>query len=117
MTGLLQVADPHFATEQAAVVEALAGRLRHPYRGDRKRFGADLALVHHGNDRWWTAQGGTALSNRIREGQPNAVSLLLWGHGACDGRCRVERWGYGAEPGPAFVRAAITENTPDMAPR
>lgn len=59
----------------------------------------------------WAVQAGTAVSWRVRDGQPNSVNLLRWGRDAPAGRCVIERWDCGAG-GPAFVRAAVVEVTP-----
>ncbi len=61
--------------------------------------------------RLWAVQAGTAVSHRVRDGQPNSVNLLRWGRDAPHGRCVVEQWDCPAA-GPAFVRAAVTEFEP-----
>lgn len=59
----------------------------------------------------WAVQAGTAVSSRVRDGQPNSVNLLRWGCDAPPGRCVVERWDYSAS-GSAFVRNAAVEVAP-----
>jgi len=66
--------------------------------------------------RLWSVQAGTAVSNRVRGGQPNSVNLLRWGRDAPRGRCVVEQWDCPAA-GPAFVRAAVTEFEPHRGAR
>ena len=61
--------------------------------------------------RLWAVQAGTAVSHRVRGGQPNSVNVLRWGRDAPRGRCVVEQWDCPAA-GPAFVRAAVTEFEP-----
>jgi 3',5'-cyclic AMP phosphodiesterase CpdA len=61
--------------------------------------------------RLWSVQAGTAVSDRVRGGQPNSVNVLRWGRDAPRGRCVVEQWDCPAL-GPAFVRAAATEFEP-----
>jgi 3',5'-cyclic AMP phosphodiesterase CpdA len=61
--------------------------------------------------RLWAVQAGTAVSHRVRAGQPNSVNVLRWGRDAPRGRCVVEQWDCPAV-GPAFVRAAVTEFEP-----
>ena len=61
--------------------------------------------------RLWAVQAGTAVSHRVRGGQPNSVNLLRWGSDAPRGRCVVEQWDCPAG-GPVFVRAAVTEFEP-----
>lgn len=59
----------------------------------------------------WAVQAGTAVSWRVRDGQPNSVNLLRWGSDAPAGRCVIERWDCRAS-GPSFVRAAVDDVTP-----
>jgi len=62
----------------------------------------------------WTAQAGTAVSSRVRQGLPNSVNLLRWGADSTDatpGCCVIEQWDYSAAA-EAFVRAAVTELRP-----
>ena len=61
--------------------------------------------------RLWAVQAGTAVSHRVRGGQPNSVNVLRCGRDAPRGRCLVEQWDCPAV-GPAFVRAAVTEFEP-----
>ena len=61
--------------------------------------------------RLWSVQAGTAVSHRVRGGQPNSVNVLRWGRDAPPGRCVVEQWDCPAA-GPSFVRAAVTEFEP-----
>ena len=65
--------------------------------------------------RLWSVQAGTAVSHRVRGGQPNSVNVLRWGRDAPLGRCVVEQWDCPAD-GPAFVRAAVTEFEPQRPP-
>lgn len=64
----------------------------------------------------WAVQAGTAVSRRVRDGQPNSVNLVRWGRDAPKGRCLIERWDYGAS-GHAFVRRAVIEVEPGGAAR
>jgi 3',5'-cyclic AMP phosphodiesterase CpdA len=59
----------------------------------------------------WAVQAGTAVSSRVRDGEPNSVNLLRWGRHAPAGRCLIERWDYAAMA-QAFVRTAVTEVEP-----
>jgi 3',5'-cyclic AMP phosphodiesterase CpdA len=61
--------------------------------------------------RLWSVQAGTAVSHRVRSGQPNSVNVLRWGRDAPLGRCVVEQWDCPAV-GPAFVRAKVSEFEP-----
>jgi 3',5'-cyclic AMP phosphodiesterase CpdA len=61
--------------------------------------------------RLWSVQAGTAVSHRVRSGQPNSVNVLRWGCDAPPGRCVVEQWDCPAM-GPAFVRAKVSEFEP-----
>jgi 3',5'-cyclic AMP phosphodiesterase CpdA len=61
--------------------------------------------------RLWSVQAGTAVSHRVRGGQPNSVNVLRWGLDAPSGRCVVEQWDCPAA-GPAFVRVTVTECKP-----
>jgi 3',5'-cyclic AMP phosphodiesterase CpdA len=61
--------------------------------------------------RLWSVQAGTAVSRRVRGGQPNSVNVLRWGRDAPPGRCVVEQWDCPAA-GPAFVPAAVYEFEP-----
>jgi 3',5'-cyclic AMP phosphodiesterase CpdA len=63
----------------------------------------------------WAVQAGTAVSWRVRDGQPNSVNLLRWGRDAPAGRCVIERWDCGPS-GPSFVRAASVEIAPGALP-
>ena len=60
----------------------------------------------------WAVQAGTAVSRRVRDGNPNSVNLVRWGRDASSGRCLIERWDCNAA-GPAFVRAAVVDVMPD----
>ncbi|MDH6591521.1 3',5'-cyclic AMP phosphodiesterase CpdA [Variovorax sp. TBS-050B] len=52
----------------------------------------------------WAVQAGTAVSSRVRGGQPNSVNVLR-AAGPADARgCEAERWDHSAVEG-AFVRA------------
>ena len=56
----------------------------------------------------WAVQAGTAVSWRVRDGQPNSVNIVRWGGYVPGGRCLIERWDCDAG-GPAFALAAVTE--------
>lgn len=62
----------------------------------------------------WTVQAGTAVSSRVRAGQPNSVNLLRWGGGSAPGVCQIEQWDFSAEC-RAFVRVQVTTVRPDRA--
>jgi 3',5'-cyclic AMP phosphodiesterase CpdA len=62
----------------------------------------------------WAVQAGTAVSWRVRDGIQNSVNLLRWGRDAPAGLCLIERWDCSAT-GPAFIRSAVVEVTPDRA--
>jgi len=55
----------------------------------------------------WAVQAGTSVSRRVRDGHPNSVNLLRWGHGAPAGQCAIEQWNFDA-PTQSFVLAAAT---------
>jgi 3',5'-cyclic AMP phosphodiesterase CpdA len=59
----------------------------------------------------WAVQAGTAVSWRVRDGQPNSVNLLRWGHGAPVGRCLIEQWDFDALTG-CFGQVASTDLQP-----
>ena len=61
--------------------------------------------------RLWAVQAGTAVSHRVRGGQPNSVNLLRWGRDAPLGRCMVEQWDC-PSVGQAFVRVKVSEFEP-----
>ncbi len=62
----------------------------------------------------WAVQAGTAVSRRVRDGQPNSVNLLRWGQGAPAGCCVMEQWDF--EPqARAFLRVAATHWQPERA--
>ncbi len=44
----------------------------------------------------WVVQAGTAVSSRVRDGQPNSVNLLRWSGPAAAGGCSIERWDFAA---------------------
>jgi 3',5'-cyclic AMP phosphodiesterase CpdA len=84
--------------------------------------GADLVLGGHihlpgvvplqpGPRPIWVVQAGTAVSSRVRRGQPQSVNLLRWGPGAPAGRCRIEQWDFAAAR-QTFVCARATEVQP-----
>jgi 3',5'-cyclic AMP phosphodiesterase CpdA len=75
--------------------------------------GADVVLAGHlhrpdcyplslGARRLWVVHAGTALSSRLRAGEPNSVNVLRWDAGADARSGRVERWDF--EPGAAAFR-------------
>jgi 3',5'-cyclic AMP phosphodiesterase CpdA len=57
--------------------------------------------------RLWSVQAGTAVSHRVRGGQPNSVNVLRWGRDAPLGRCVVEQWDCPAGVA-AFVLAKVS---------
>ncbi|WP_157272184.1 metallophosphoesterase family protein [Azohydromonas aeria] len=103
----------------------LAHRLRCPRQAlaTWAAAGADLILgghTHHprcervdaGTRAVWIVQAGTALSQRVRGGQPNSVNVLRHDAGTDPGHCAVERWDFDAGAG-AFAcvqrtRAALS---------
>lgn len=55
----------------------------------------------------WAVQAGTAVSSRVRGGQPNSVNLLRPGAASGPRTCTVERWDHAASEGrfvPGQVR-------------
>ena len=82
----------------------------HGHAGAQKAWaaaGADLVLGGHihlpfaaplpGLAReMWVVQAGTAVSSRVRDGQPNSVNVVRWDAQAAAERCRVERWDFNA---------------------
>lgn len=44
--------------------------------------------------RAWTAQAGTSLSSRVRDGIPNSVNLIVHSYELGQHHCCVERWDY-----------------------
>jgi 3',5'-cyclic AMP phosphodiesterase CpdA len=58
--------------------------------------------------RAWTAQAGTATSDRLRGDIPNSVNLIT--HRVTDGRhcCAVERWDYSRQGG-SFCQVLVTD--------
>ncbi len=59
----------------------------------------------------WAVQAGTAVSSRLRHGEPHSVNLLHWGASNSPGRCRVEQWNHAAEHGE-FVLSHTTDLSP-----
>lgn len=55
----------------------------------------------------WTAQAGTALSQRVRGSVPNSVNLIIHGVDSGQHHCAVERWDYTASL-QAFQRVVST---------
>ena len=47
----------------------------------------------------WAVQAGTAVSSRVRGGQPNSVNLLRPGEASGPRTCTVERWDHAAAEG------------------
>ena len=101
---------------------------RHQLRGHRAAqqawaaAGADLVIGGHihlpgvvplqpGPRPIWVVQAGTAVSSRVRRGQPQSVNLMRWGPGAPAGHCRIERWDFAAAQ-QAFVCARSTDVRP-----
>jgi len=54
----------------------------------------------------WAVQAGTAVSSRVRGGQPNSVNLLRPGGAPGSRSCTVERWDHAAAEG-RFVRGKV----------
>ena len=44
----------------------------------------------------WVVQAGTAVSSRVRDGQPNSVNLLRWNGSAAAEGWGIERWDFAA---------------------
>ena len=44
----------------------------------------------------WVVQAGTAVSSRVRDGQPNSVNLLRWNGSAAAEGWSIERWDFAA---------------------
>lgn len=101
---------------------------RHLLRGHRAASqawaaaGADLVLGGHihlpgvmplpaGPRPMWAVQAGTAVSSRVRQGQPASVNLIRWGHDTPAGQCHIEQWDHAAGQG-AFVCARRTVVAP-----
>ena len=74
--------------------------------------GADLVLSGHIHRSFimpvmnssrglWCVQAGTAVSRRVRHGEPNAVNLIRWS----DGECAVEQWEHRGAAG--FLRGDV----------
>nr|WP_315489965.1 metallophosphoesterase [uncultured Rhodoferax sp.] len=55
----------------------------------------------------WVVQAGTAVSSRVRRGEPNSVNLLRWGAASDTGCCHVEQWNF-SEARQAFIRGKVT---------
>jgi 3',5'-cyclic AMP phosphodiesterase CpdA len=75
--------------------------------------GADLVLSGHihrsfivpfadGGKGLWCVQAGTAVSRRVRRGEPNSVNLIRW----TDGECVVEQWDHRGAAGFVPARRA-----------
>ncbi len=75
--------------------------------------GADLVLSGHihrsfivqapdGARGLWCVQAGTAVSRRLRRGEPNEVNLIRWS----DGECVVEQWEHRGTAGFVPARRA-----------
>ena len=76
--------------------------------------GADLVLSGHIHRSFivpvmnssrglWCVQAGTAVSRRVRHGEPNAVNLIRW----IDGECTVEQWEHRGSAGFVQARHAV----------
>lgn len=57
--------------------------------------------------RTWSVQAGTALSSRVRDGQPNSVNVVRYPLKQARA-CQVERWNFEAATGK-FVRGEVHE--------
>jgi 3',5'-cyclic AMP phosphodiesterase CpdA len=68
----------------------LGGHIHLPYVRSLRTIVPDLARD------LWTAQAGTAVSSRVRDGRPNSVNLVRSRGGR---RCDVERWDFAAATG------------------
>jgi len=44
----------------------------------------------------WVVQAGTAVSSRVRDGEPNSVNLLRWNGSTAAEGCGIERWDFAA---------------------
>jgi 3',5'-cyclic AMP phosphodiesterase CpdA len=67
----------------------------------------DCYAVQFGARPVWIVKAGTAISRRMRDGQPNSVNLIRHDVAADPGHCEVQRWDF--EPGAQrFVRVART---------
>lgn len=103
----------------------LASERRHLLRGHAAArsawaaAGADLVLGGHihlpgvmhaaaGGRPMWVVQAGTAVSSRVRRGQPPSVNLIRWRGSTGDHRCQIEQWDYSAAQ-QAFGCARVTE--------
>ncbi len=62
----------------------------------------------------WAVQAGTAVSSRVRDGQPNSVNLLRWGSVAPEGQCLIEQWDFSASD-QAFFQVRCTGIRPSRA--
>ena len=63
----------------------------------------------------WVVQAGTAVSSRMRDGQPNSVNVVRWqGLSATEGCC-IERWDFAAG-GQAFERVGRKSLKPSRLP-
>ncbi len=58
--------------------------------------------------RAWTAQAGTAISDRVRGDTPNSVNLITYNLRDDVHCCAVERWDY-AEQNDSFCRVLVTD--------
>jgi len=56
----------------------------------------------------WAVQAGTAVSSRIRAGQPNSVNVLRLGEAESGRSCQAERWDHSAAE-KSFVCAKVLQ--------
>ena len=71
----------------------MGGHIHLPFVRPARDAEADLSRA------LWTVQAGTAVSSRVRGGQPNSVNLLRPGAASGPRSCTVERWDHAASEG------------------
>lgn len=71
----------------------MGGHIHLPFVRPARDAEADLSRA------LWTVQAGTAVSSRVRGGQPNSVNLLRAGAAPRKRTCTVERWDHSAAEG------------------
>lgn len=68
----------------------MGGHIHLPFVRPAREVATDLSRA------LWTVQAGTAVSSRVRGGQPNSVNLLRPGEASGPRSCTVERWDHSA---------------------